>query len=287
MSNTTLHYGLREALKHLKDEGRLAVLISYVLHANIRNRAWPSINTLIDETGFGKTTVIAAKEWLVEHGALERVTVELRAGADEQRLHHRCDVMQVTGWLNIDEKDYQILYFNAPAPADFNGSPDEPKKKVEAEPPAFYGSPSERSFGEQEVTSEVIPTDSEDEDLLISSSSYFSSSEGQAVNQSPEIVHGVTIPERYRTSNAFEVWSEVFPGSPLTQLIGDELGDWIDDIGDRAVVAAIITAGLNNARSPMKYIDTVLLGWQQEAQPGGMDLARWQQAGADWSEIES
>jgi len=112
MSNTTLHWGFRDALRHFRPDGSLAVYVAYVLHANMRGRAWPSTNLLIVETGWARASVVAAKRWLVDCQALERVEYIKRVGADELSLHQRLDIMQITGVIRLDNQIIPLLYFN-------------------------------------------------------------------------------------------------------------------------------------------------------------------------------
>lgn len=112
MSNTTLHWEFRAALRHFRPDGTLAVYMAYVLHANIRARAWPSTNLLIVETGWARASVVAAKKWLVDCGALERVEYAKRVGADEISLHQRLDIMQITGVIRLEGVLIPLLYFN-------------------------------------------------------------------------------------------------------------------------------------------------------------------------------
>ena len=112
MSNTTLHWEFRAALRHFRPDGTLAVYMAYLLHANIRGRAWPSVNLLIAETGWARASIVSAKQWLVTCEALERVAFTQRVGADETALHQRLDIMQITGVIRIDGVLIPLLYFN-------------------------------------------------------------------------------------------------------------------------------------------------------------------------------
>lgn len=112
MANTSLHWGFRSVLRHFRDDGTLAVYIAYLLHANVRNRAWPSIDLLVKETGWSRASVVEAKKWLMDHRALDRVEYDQRAGADELSLHQRTDIMQVTGVVVIEGEVIPLLYFN-------------------------------------------------------------------------------------------------------------------------------------------------------------------------------
>jgi len=151
MSNTTLNWNMRNVLVYLKDEGRLAVYLAYVLHADHRGRAYPSIDTLAKETGYGRTTVIAAKSWLLEHKALAVVPFEKRMGQRETTLHHRREVIEVTGLIKLDDgRIVELLYENHRHPDDDDSSADEPKNS----------SATERSPAEPEVTSVVVDPES-------------------------------------------------------------------------------------------------------------------------------
>lgn len=125
MANTSLHWGFRSVLHHFRQDGTLAVYLCYLLHANMRNRAWPSVELLIKETGWSRASVVAAKQWLVEHRALEKVGMAQRLGADETRTHQRTDIMQITGVLLIDGEVVPLLYFNQNTNDSLNISVDE------------------------------------------------------------------------------------------------------------------------------------------------------------------
>lgn len=112
MANTSLHWGFRHVLHHFRADGTLSVYVAYLLHSNMRNRAWPSVELLIKETGWSRASVVAAKQWLIEHRALERVPYDQRAGLDETSLHQRVDIMQITGVVIVDDEVVPLLYFN-------------------------------------------------------------------------------------------------------------------------------------------------------------------------------
>lgn len=105
---TSLHrQGLKSALAILWKGGRAnwQVLTVYMIHTNIRNRAWPSLDTISKEAGLTRDTAMTAKDWLVEHGALEPVPYDLRI--NEERKAPRADVMQVTGVV----EQHGVLYY--------------------------------------------------------------------------------------------------------------------------------------------------------------------------------
>lgn len=107
--STTLDFQLREALPHLSKNARLNVLVALILHANIRNRCYPSLDLLCVETGFGLEAVNKAKSWLIECGAIERVPYGQRVGK-EKKLPPRQNVYQLTGVIKIDGKSHAYLY---------------------------------------------------------------------------------------------------------------------------------------------------------------------------------
>lgn len=111
MANTTLHWKFREVMAEFRDEGRLAVYLCYLLHANHRSRAWPSVETICSETGWSTASVVEAKKWLVERGALKPVPYTKRVD-DETQLHQRVDIMEVTGVFEYKGETVPILYAN-------------------------------------------------------------------------------------------------------------------------------------------------------------------------------
>lgn len=106
---TALDWQLRGGLVHLRDNGRLNVLVALILHANIRNRCWPSLDLLCKETGFGLEAVNKAKKWLSEHKAIEVVKYAQRLD-EEKALPPRQNVYQLTGYLRIEGEIYRYLY---------------------------------------------------------------------------------------------------------------------------------------------------------------------------------
>lgn len=105
----TLDWKLRDLLPHLRDNGRLNVLIALLLRLNIRNRCYPSMRLICKDTGYAIATIEAAKEWLLEHKAMELVPYDKRV-ADECDLPIRQHVYQLTGTIEIDGVKYPYLY---------------------------------------------------------------------------------------------------------------------------------------------------------------------------------
>lgn len=80
--------------------GRLAVLLQLMLHANQRLRCWPSIDTLCQNTGLNRPSVVEAIRWLIKHGAIVLVPYEKREGK-EKLLPTRQHIYQLTGIAHL------------------------------------------------------------------------------------------------------------------------------------------------------------------------------------------
>ena len=105
----SIDWKLREVLPHLRDNGRLNVLMALVLRANVRARCWPSIELICKDTGYAVEAVNEAKKWLIKQGAIEMVSYDKRVGK-ECDLPPRQSVYQLTGELRIDGKIFPYLY---------------------------------------------------------------------------------------------------------------------------------------------------------------------------------
>lgn len=112
----TLHWALRDRLKDMREDGRLALLTALILHANIRLRCWASTDTLAFETGWSSTSVIAAKKWLGEHGAFVLVPYRKRV-AEELALPRRQHIYQLTGVLKFADEITPYLFMPPEAQA--------------------------------------------------------------------------------------------------------------------------------------------------------------------------
>ncbi len=118
------------------DTGRLDVLITLVLHSNVRNRCWPKMELIAKlATGGNLTKATAAKRWLIDHGAIELVAYKHRLD-DEQQLPKRQHVYQLTGILKAckegcddcrswNGEDIHYLYIQTPEILDSIISPPE------------------------------------------------------------------------------------------------------------------------------------------------------------------
>lgn len=105
----TLNYQFRDALSYLNHDGCLQVLIALILHGNVRNRCWPSTETLVKELGISAPTVGAGRKWLLEHRAIELVDFDKRIGP-ELELPARQFVYQLTGQIAIGGQLIPYLY---------------------------------------------------------------------------------------------------------------------------------------------------------------------------------
>ncbi len=83
-----------------------------ILHANIRNRCWTSIDYLADKLGKSTATIESALKWLRKVGALEVVPFKERVGT-EKTLPNRQHVYQLTGKLSDGEKSTEYLYVSS------------------------------------------------------------------------------------------------------------------------------------------------------------------------------
>jgi len=107
--SATLNWEMRTILKELRQDGRLAVLTALMLHANLRMRCFPSIDLLVEETGWSVASVTAAKAWLAECGAFVLVPHDKRVD-EEIDLPIRQHVYQLTGILQIEDRTYAYLH---------------------------------------------------------------------------------------------------------------------------------------------------------------------------------
>lgn len=97
----SINWLARDVYKHLTRYHRGDLLMLLNLHTNTRNRCWPSIETLAEEMDLSPTTIIKAKRWLIEVGALTLVSVDKREGK-ELKLPVAQHIYQLTGFFVID-----------------------------------------------------------------------------------------------------------------------------------------------------------------------------------------
>lgn len=109
-----LHWEMREILHIMQQEGRLNVLIAMILRANGRLRCYPSLETLVKDTGLSIATVNRAKNWLAECGFITIVSYTKRVD-EEIDLNRRHNVYQLTGVCTVDGKEYTYLFMTPEA----------------------------------------------------------------------------------------------------------------------------------------------------------------------------
>lgn len=105
----TLNYELKDAPVDLWEGSRWTVLTMLILHANIRNRCWTSIDYLASKLGKSTATIEAALKWLRKVGAVEVVPYKERVDA-EKLLPTRQYVYQLTGKLTNGDQSIPYLY---------------------------------------------------------------------------------------------------------------------------------------------------------------------------------
>lgn len=114
-----LSFDFKRQLKYLRTDGdekkhsgaRLPVLMHLILSANIRNRAWPSQETIIEDTGLTKPTVRAALTFLEDRGAIYNVPSEKRIGS-ERTPHGNSKVWQLTGLIRLNNHTVAYLHMS-------------------------------------------------------------------------------------------------------------------------------------------------------------------------------
>src|SRR5258706_11055581 len=109
-----IHGASHKAIKGFREEpAAMSVYWIYVSRTNKDNVAWPSGSGLARDTGWCKEKCLDARQWLVEHNALERADGYVRPewmNLDEDTRRKkmnldRCEYYRPTGVINIDGKD--------------------------------------------------------------------------------------------------------------------------------------------------------------------------------------
>lgn len=115
---STLHWKIRLALPELRGDGRLAVIVCLLSHANIRMRCWPGVELITDETGWSSASVSAAKKWLLGSRAIILVPFQYRVD-EELALPPRQHIYQLTGIMQLSGgKIVPYLFLNPEAEAE-------------------------------------------------------------------------------------------------------------------------------------------------------------------------
>lgn len=102
----TLNYDLKRSMAILTKGDRWNVLTVLMLHTNVRNRCYPSMDTIAEmATGNNRNRATKAKAWLLKHGAIKLVEYNKRID-DEAKIPNRQHVYQLTGtWYACFDKD--------------------------------------------------------------------------------------------------------------------------------------------------------------------------------------
>lgn len=98
----TLDFQLKDAHPDLFSGVRWSVLTMFILHSNNRNRSWPSMRSLAERLGKSLPHVTAAKQWLIDHGAVSLVPYELRVGEEKTIPNHQ-HLYELTGKIKFDD----------------------------------------------------------------------------------------------------------------------------------------------------------------------------------------
>lgn len=114
-----IHGASHKALKFMREHpATLAVYWVYLSRANYENVAYPSLRGLVSETGWSVNEVRNARDWLVEHQALERVTGYVREEwrsleqkeRDTKLSFDKSEYYRPTGRIVVDNVIYPMLY---------------------------------------------------------------------------------------------------------------------------------------------------------------------------------
>ena len=114
-----IHGASHKALKHFrKNPAALSVYWNYCARTNYENVAFPSLRLLAKDTSWSTNACKEARDWLVEHGALERVPDYIRPawrnlaeGEKRRRIGmDRSQYFRPTGVLCIKGTTFSLLY---------------------------------------------------------------------------------------------------------------------------------------------------------------------------------
>lgn len=119
MSNT-IHGSSHQVIKFMrKNSAALAVYWIYISRTNAENVAYPALRKLAVDTGWSINLCKDARDWLVEHKALEEVSDYVRPSwrtleenEKKKKLNlDKAEYYRPTGNIEIDGKSYSLLYF--------------------------------------------------------------------------------------------------------------------------------------------------------------------------------
>lgn len=239
---SVLNWQLRAVLPELRDQGRLNVLIALLLHANIRNRAYPTMVTLCKETAFEMEAVTAAKHWLADRGAFVLVPYKLRVD-EERKLPIRQHIYQLTGLIRASDDTVREYLYMSP----------EAREGVAQVIESIKVSAAEISAGK----------------VSIAETKGSSSIKGGSLSEG-----GFTDLDESRARENKTTFFEDLPARPeiytlyeqnigaLTKLIGDELKDAADIYPADWIAEAFKIAVVDKNVRNWKYIRTILESWR-------------------------
>ena len=125
--SSTIHGQSHQAIKHFRDNpAALAIYWIYCSRVNPDNVAWPSLASLMRDTGWSRTYVNKARKWLVDHGALIEMKKYIKPewrhleGAELRKKQgmDRTKYYRPTAYLEIDGQKYAMLYNPQAEPSD-------------------------------------------------------------------------------------------------------------------------------------------------------------------------
>lgn len=110
----TLHGDFRKSLSYFyQQENHTAffLLVDFSIRMNNRGRCWPSVNTLANELGCHRSTIIRAINMLVEIGAVRKVAIEERVGK-EKKAYQSQNVYELQAKFVAGDEIISLLYVN-------------------------------------------------------------------------------------------------------------------------------------------------------------------------------
>jgi hypothetical protein len=115
----TIHGSAHAAIRFFRENpAALSVYLVYVSRANTDNVAWPSIRGLARDTGWGADACQKARQWLIDHSALEEKHDYIRPAwrklpkeDRQQRINlDQSKYFKPTGGIRVDGVVYNVLY---------------------------------------------------------------------------------------------------------------------------------------------------------------------------------
>lgn len=263
---STIHGLSHKAIKHFRDKpAALAVYWIYCSRTNNEGVAWPSLRGLAESTGWNTTTVSKARKWLVEHGALERVSDYVRKAwralpdADRRKAVglDKSEYYRVTGTIEIDGTRHDLLYFGGHTVVDgFDNERAESPVLDAAELDADVDVPPGRTS---------TPSNIDAVDHLRGGTELDSNSQLDSTNQldtTTSTSSSVDDDDEQSRMRAKVFQSYHANIGALTPIISDDLKDFIQEYGAQWVIDAIETSARNGARS-IAYVTKVLQNWER------------------------